>query len=824
MADASAVQTEADELLDLLGSVPSISYADAAKKLKVSEGTIESIATFLEEEGVVSIQYKLTTPYVSLVGSGAKSDVPHMSAERARALEASKISEPEISNASPVLQINSGSLEKNVEAFSEQWINLTDSQRINYASDLLGQMGKLAQIAFSSPELVAHAAPVQNELASTMRLFGEIQKQSSLGERSISLELFGELSNRIKSLSQRVLGLQLAAQYSSMLPENSAKVIQKIRELSSQKKFVQAELLYGLLKAKAVELPRTFYKKELQFDSDLSSLNQDLFSSYEKDKMERFALVSQELNSVIGKAHESLKSSDLGAADDFLRKSKQLLSELADVNPSQKADFESRVLRLAGDLLSKKKELHSKSFAEKSKIIEKLLGEVGRGIALGDVSLASGSYRELKTVFEALPDSYADQKIALQARILEAYQKLTVWYAKFSEAKFSSMEQSILTDVAELSVQLRLGQMERSQVLYQQIKKNFYGLPQGDVQRKIDLQQKILSVFEVFKQMYPQSVHKNFAQVHSQINLELEAASRALANSDVSMGWSQYYRVLELFKRLPLVDVEKRTEIRMRILGLYRALLQAADKQHIDSLGPEQQDTYQRLLSAIMKFHDSVHERKFDDLSTSFSLAQSLFSELPQKIASANNRVKQEIVLLGKQLELYNLVLRAKSEQDSGNTDSALAIVKTLAKDANSIRPLCPADEALFVFIDESLASILLSSPPKKTLVLPSYAPSIPSRRAQVLAAKDAAKDVQMNVAMRSAAVVAKASPSAAFNQGQPVQSVNGAAVSALMQGVSNSGFANPAKNSNLSDSGASVIERIERLRKIAYPSVRIPV
>ena len=64
--DTHEVQTEADELIKILESVTEISIPELSKKLKIPESVVEAIATFLEEEGLVSIQYKLTTPYVSL--------------------------------------------------------------------------------------------------------------------------------------------------------------------------------------------------------------------------------------------------------------------------------------------------------------------------------------------------------------------------------------------------------------------------------------------------------------------------------------------------------------------------------------------------------------------------------------------------------------------------------------------------------------------------------------------------------------------------------------------------------------------------------------
>src|SRR4030042_6942873 len=58
------ITTDVDDLVDLIKTKKEISMSDAAKQLKVSLATIEAWAGFLEEEGLISVKYKLTTPYL----------------------------------------------------------------------------------------------------------------------------------------------------------------------------------------------------------------------------------------------------------------------------------------------------------------------------------------------------------------------------------------------------------------------------------------------------------------------------------------------------------------------------------------------------------------------------------------------------------------------------------------------------------------------------------------------------------------------------------------------------------------------------------------
>ncbi|PIN86356.1 hypothetical protein COV19_05160 [Candidatus Woesearchaeota archaeon CG10_big_fil_rev_8_21_14_0_10_44_13] len=58
------VTTDVDRLIGLVQLKKEISIDDAAKQLGVSSKTIESLGDMLEEEGILHIKYKFTTPYL----------------------------------------------------------------------------------------------------------------------------------------------------------------------------------------------------------------------------------------------------------------------------------------------------------------------------------------------------------------------------------------------------------------------------------------------------------------------------------------------------------------------------------------------------------------------------------------------------------------------------------------------------------------------------------------------------------------------------------------------------------------------------------------
>lgn len=60
----SIIETGVDRLIGLVKKKGKISFQDASEELGVGINLVEEWADFLDEEGLVSIQYKLTTPYI----------------------------------------------------------------------------------------------------------------------------------------------------------------------------------------------------------------------------------------------------------------------------------------------------------------------------------------------------------------------------------------------------------------------------------------------------------------------------------------------------------------------------------------------------------------------------------------------------------------------------------------------------------------------------------------------------------------------------------------------------------------------------------------
>lgn len=58
------IQTEVDQLISLINEEEKISVRQAAKRIGVPVSTITEWAGFLEEEGMINIEYKLTTPFL----------------------------------------------------------------------------------------------------------------------------------------------------------------------------------------------------------------------------------------------------------------------------------------------------------------------------------------------------------------------------------------------------------------------------------------------------------------------------------------------------------------------------------------------------------------------------------------------------------------------------------------------------------------------------------------------------------------------------------------------------------------------------------------
>lgn len=75
------IKTDVDRLISLVEQKKEISMEDAAKELGISPKVIESLGDILEEEGIVHIKYKFTTPYFVHETQKLKSDLSEQDEE-----------------------------------------------------------------------------------------------------------------------------------------------------------------------------------------------------------------------------------------------------------------------------------------------------------------------------------------------------------------------------------------------------------------------------------------------------------------------------------------------------------------------------------------------------------------------------------------------------------------------------------------------------------------------------------------------------------------------------------------------------------------------
>ena len=60
----SVIETGVDKLVKIVKERGQVALADVAKELGVNSNVIQEWVDFLEEEGVISVEYRLTKPYL----------------------------------------------------------------------------------------------------------------------------------------------------------------------------------------------------------------------------------------------------------------------------------------------------------------------------------------------------------------------------------------------------------------------------------------------------------------------------------------------------------------------------------------------------------------------------------------------------------------------------------------------------------------------------------------------------------------------------------------------------------------------------------------
>ncbi len=690
------ITTSADLLMNLLRDSKEISIDEAAKVLGIPVATLETWATFLEEEKQIQIKYKLTTPYL-VYGSG-ETKVKELPKE---------IFEPKL-----VPDDAEDSTEKTNElVFKAE----SDTKKGDFASarqaisSLIGNtrlLEGIAQLDVERKSLIDRQ--IGNVEAALKRANGFIDS----GKFDLGSRIYQDLQKELKDIILVLRKQAVQKKEKDAYPSDAKQLLERAYLLLKEGKLEEAKESYEALRGLYKSLPKEFAVKKLDLERNIVKLNKDLSLAMERLSIELMNKGTKRINEMIASAKDASNKGDFALAEEVYYEIKNSFDSLPEGFVHEHRALEKNILSLFESISLKRKDLLTRALNDKLNAISSLLILIDGNIKAGKIDDAIKNYNEAKKAFDSLPNEFISEKVKIQEKMIPLYTAISAMYSSHASSEISKGIRQVNLLIAEMKSKVDSGDIGGSEKVYEQMKVVFRSLPEGYVKEKIDLQN---SIIEIYEYMLSKSESSKSTLLKSRL-LELgklvnEGLNYARSGKH-ELAEELYNNAVKVYNQLPSGFIYEKSIVRQSILNLYRELTLNIDMHILMKTSTETNEKYREILRILIQSRHNLEEKKFELLEQDYHSIRKLFNELPLGFVQENLKLRESIVNLAKLVDFYRKITAVGEGKDSG------IVLSELYKLRDSLA--VPENQPLIQYFEE----VVSKKHAKEPLPIPSPPPA----------------------------------------------------------------------------------------------------
>ena len=564
------VSTAADDLAELIVREKEIAFKDAAKKLKVPVSTIEAWATFLEEDGVLSIKYKLTTPYLT-VPTAKKEKVKKQTTNKDK-LFLYKVKEAEIRSD---FDKTSEILDTVASKASEGDFAMLESLQTEAMDKLRKVIDFLMSGPNVSPQRKVELADDVSAIEERIQQAAELMKQKKFDEANIT---YSESGHKMNELLQKV-----QRQFEEKPLQNDGKNITELFEktyaLLDEGKADEAEQNYERVRRMFAALSSKFSTEKSNIQENIIKLNRDLAVRTSKIRANQVSESTIKINELVKLADNAVRKKKFDESVAYYFEIKKLFENLPAGFSKEKYALKGSILKVFAKI-SKESESQLKSkFSFTHKEIEHLLKEFDKLFCANDLQSALPVYKQISQAYAKLPAGFIKEKFYLHKQIIVAYNKLSQRIELSAESVMSLRSSKLLELLSVMKKQVADGNLVQAKQTYALVNNVFAKLPGGFIEQKTELQEKIIDLYEDLVAKKDHKKTLSFNDALQDIQKMLDETKNAVNERDYAQAYCLYRRMKTAYTKLPPIDMELRQKMRNKILLAYRGVLILRNEQ-----------------------------------------------------------------------------------------------------------------------------------------------------------------------------------------------------------------------------------------------------
>jgi len=693
-SEAGEVRTGADRLLELVKASREISMTAAAKELNVPAQNVEALANFLEEDGLVAIKYKFTTPYLAIPESAEVKklvdDMPKDNSDEGLKAEISRMLDILSKAGEEKLSGEFGMLKETYDALIS---------KIREASEKLMEDAKL------SPQKKAQLNDLIKGLGTELESASEDASNGKFDRASLTYsKLYLETKKAIDELHD--MYDQMLLVQALRKSEDYKDILEKAYELMRGGKVTESMELYERLKFADENLAREFVAKKLQMDRDLAKFNKDLAKSIDRINMQKLNNASGRVGILLNAGGQLLKKAEFKKAETYYLAIKSEYEKLPPGFPEEKKELQRKILDFFSSLTTQRERAINGRFDQISRQIAVLLKEISELLKENNVVEAVADYRELKQLYNALPSKgFLKEKSGLQERILPLYTQITSLYAQDSLNRLKSKSAEIYAQLNAMNRQTEKGELKEAEETYGRVKVMYSAMPKGFLHEETALQNQIVQSYETMLRKAKQIEQEKIAETLAAIRKLLVQADNQLKKRDYDGCNDTYFRIIGLYNTIPSGFTTQKSEVRSNIIRLYHTLLRFTKGQG-QAMPETQEDVARRATSfaiseiaqLILEVHKGIAAGNFQVLQESIPRFDAL-SKLVPDLSVANAEIFSKFNDIKEEVELLENASGLKQYFESGQTQQLKRALDNIRKKKGALSRSYPGDGPLFDFI-----------------------------------------------------------------------------------------------------------------------------
>ncbi|MBD3313791.1 hypothetical protein GF345_05090 [Candidatus Woesearchaeota archaeon] len=713
MANEGEVRTDVDRLLELVKQSKEISVDEAAKKLGVPANTIESLSDLLEEEGMLHIKYKFTTPYLTSEvpkGKGEKKKPEELVVEKEE--EKAEVKVPEGSK-KEIKDMGKAKLspEKKVEPEKKtvHAKEITTEQKpgeMGWPEEGKEEKEEEKEEGKEEEKEKEKPSPEEPEAKPEQPEAKPEAPEAKPEEPEISIDAEKITTEQAKP-GEKITPEPLKKKDGLEIPETDDIdiLIKKANEFIARGDFESARKIYLRIRKIKDEIPEKFIEKEKKAESGLVDLNKNLMGGIDKALSTDFNKKISEIESLFNKVEAHMRSGQIQTLKDleFIENTYHEIKELYLSLPAgfmeKKVSIQDRMLQLYRNILTSKKNILSTEFSKKSESIVKLMDRLVKEISSRKINEANRTFTEITHLYRTLPRGFLKEKTDLQNRILSMYQKLIVSKEEVYTKDLKHKSEMIKDMIHEAMADVSKGRLGKAQALYRRITEMYAKLPEGFYDIRADLEMKILDLHHLIVLKHSRATIDDMNSKSNEIETLIQSANNYLKDRETDLAKEAYQEATSIYNTFPEGFIDVNLKIRDKIVKLYKDILSQETRPLIGEVDRQTEKIYVELLKLLVNIHDLIKKKQFDKIKDKYMLAYKLYHELPLNFLEKKTSLYSELFKYYEELKLYSEVMKL-SEYANNNEYGKLKDLLSLVIDTHSklIRKY-PEDIEIFRFI-----------------------------------------------------------------------------------------------------------------------------